>query len=95
MLNITNNKVSEYIDLKSFKSGKDIFNKQYHKRFKKFLLVFTVLLIIMAFLPWTQSISSTGAVTTLKPNQRPQTIQSQIPGRVEEWFVQEGDFVKR
>ena len=47
------------------------------------------------FLPWTQNVSSTGNVTTLKPNQRPQTIQSQIPGRIEEWFIQEGDFVKK
>lgn len=95
MLNITNNKVSEYIDLKSFKSGKDIFNKEYHKRFKKFLLVFSLLLLVIALLPWTQNISSTGVVTTLKPDQRPQTIQSQIPGRIEEWFVLEGDFVKK
>ena len=34
-------------------------------------------------------------VTTLSPEQRPQSIQSQIPGRIEEWFVQEGDFVKK
>ncbi|MEL0650466.1 biotin/lipoyl-binding protein [Algibacter sp. TI.3.09] len=95
MLNITNNKVSEYIDIKSFKSGKEIFTVQYHKRFKKFLMVFSILIVVIVFLPWTQNISSTGLVTTLKPNQRPQSIQSQIPGRVEEWFVQEGDFVKK
>lgn len=95
MLNITNNKVSEYIDIKSFKSGKEIFTVQYHKRFKKFLIVFSILIVVIVFLPWTQNISSTGLVTTLKPNQRPQSIQSQIPGRVEEWFVQEGDFVKK
>ncbi len=95
MLNITNNKVSEYIDIKSFKSGKEIFTVQYHKRFKKFLKVFSILIVVIVFLPWTQNISSTGLVTTLKPNQRPQSIQSQIPGRVEEWFVQEGDFVKK
>ncbi|WP_158850206.1 HlyD family secretion protein [Algibacter sp. L1A34] len=95
MLNITNNKVSEYIDLKAFKSGKDIFNKEYHKRFKKFLKVFSIIIVIIVFLPWTQNISSTGLVTTLKPDQRPQSIQSQIPGRIEEWFVQEGDFVKK
>ncbi len=28
------------------------------------------------------------------PNQRPQNIQSQIPGRVEQWFIREGDYVK-
>ncbi|WP_066218190.1 HlyD family secretion protein [Formosa haliotis] len=95
MLNISSNKVSEYIDIKSFKSGKHIFNKEYHKGFKKFLLIFSILLLIIMFLPWTQNITSNGQVTTLKPNQRPQTLQSQIPGRIEEWFVQEGDFVKK
>jgi multidrug resistance efflux pump len=30
-----------------------------------------------------------------KPNQRPQTIQSLISGRIEKWYVQEGDFVKK
>jgi hypothetical protein len=32
-------------------------------------------------------------VTTIKPNQRPQSIQSVISGR-KKWYVQEGDFVK-
>jgi len=95
MLNISNNRVSEYIDLKSFKSGKNIFKKDYHKRFRKFLLAFSIILIITLFLPWTQNITSKGSVTTLKPNQRPQTLQSQIPGRIEIWYVQEGDFVKK
>jgi len=47
------------------------------------------------FFPWTQNISGKGQVTTLKPDQRPQTIQSQIPGRIEKWYVQEGDFVQK
>lgn len=95
MLNISNNKVSKLIDLKKFKSGEEIFDKEHHKLFKKFLLVFSIIILIVLFLPWTQNITSNGNVTTLKPNQRPQTLQSQIPGRIEEWFVQEGDFVKK
>ena len=39
--------------------------------------------------------SGSGAVTTLTPEQRPQTIQSPIPGRIEKWFVNEGDFVEK
>ena len=95
MLNISNNKVSEYIDLKAYKSGKEIFTREYHKGFRKVLLAFSIITLFILFLPWTQNISSNGNVTTLKPNQRPQTLQSQIPGRIEEWFVQEGDFVKK
>ena len=46
-------------------------------------------------LPWTQNIRSRGQVTTLKPDQRPQTIHSIIAGRIEKWYVQEGDMVKK
>ena len=95
MLNISHNKLNKKVDLSIYKSSKDIFNKDYYKTFNKFLLAVAILLFIILFLPWTQNISGDGLVTTLKPNQRPQTIQSQIPGRIEEWFVQEGDFVEK
>ncbi len=95
MLNISNNSISKNIDLTSFKSGKNIFTKEYYKTFRKFLLAASIIMLIILFLPWTQNISSKGNVTTLQPNQRPQTLQSQIPGRIEEWFVREGDFVKK
>ena len=49
---------------------------------------------ICLFLPWTQNIQAKGYVTTLLPEQRPQAIQSVISGRLENWFVREGDFVK-
>ncbi|WP_298781756.1 HlyD family secretion protein [uncultured Polaribacter sp.] len=95
MLNISNNQLYKKIDLKDFKSGKHIFNKKYYKAFNKFLIVFALLGIIALFLPWTQNISGNGLVTTLTPDNRPQNIQSQIPGRIEEWFVKEGDYVKK
>ena len=88
MLNISNNQLNKTIDLKSFKSGENIFNKNYYKSLNKFLLVFAVLAIILMFLPWTQNITGQGLVTTLTPGQRPQTIQSQIPGRIEILFLE-------
>ena len=95
MLNISNNQLNKKVDLTLFKSGKEIFTKNYYKAFNKFLLVFAILGFIILFLPWTQNITGQGIVTTLTPEQRPQTIQSQIPGRIEEWFVREGDYVKK
>ena len=47
------------------------------------------------FLPWTQNITGQGLITTLTPDQRPQTLQSQIPGRIEQWYVREGDYVEK
>ncbi|WP_298763923.1 biotin/lipoyl-binding protein [uncultured Polaribacter sp.] len=95
MLNISNNQLYKNIDLTSYKSGKKVFNKNYYKSLNRFLIIFALLLLILLFLPWTQNISGNGSVTTLTPDQRPQSIQSQIPGRIEEWFVKEGDFVKK
>ncbi|MCS7073785.1 MAG: HlyD family secretion protein [Bacteroidia bacterium] len=47
------------------------------------------------FLPWQQNIRATGSVTALKPEDRPQTVNTTIGGRIEKWFVQEGQFVKK
>jgi multidrug efflux pump subunit AcrA (membrane-fusion protein) len=58
-------------------------------------VVFAVIFVIILFLPWTQNVSGKGFLTTLTPDQRPQTIQSPIPGRIEKWFVREGDFVEK
>lgn len=95
MLNISHNQLNEKVDLTEFKSGKKIFAKAYYKQFNKFLLAFAIIGFVVLFLPWTQNISGQGQVTTLQPDQRPQTIQSQIPGRIEQWYVREGDSVKK
>jgi len=94
MLNISHNDPYKKADLKAYKATQHIFSKHYYKYFNRFLFAIAIIGLIMLFLPWTQNISGQGLVTTLKPNQRPQTIQSQIPGRIEEWFVQEGDYVR-
>jgi membrane fusion protein, adhesin transport system len=95
MLNISNNKVSKDIDLTKLKSGKHIFTTNYHKRFRKFLAVSSIFAFVILFLPWTQNISSNGKVTTIQPKHRPQTLQSPIPGKIEEWFIMEGSLVKK
>jgi multidrug resistance efflux pump len=47
------------------------------------------------FLPWTQNISSNGHVTTLYQDQRPQQINTVIPGKIVKWYIKEGDVVKK
>ncbi|WP_207435600.1 HlyD family secretion protein [Sabulibacter ruber] len=53
------------------------------------------LLFLASWLPWTQNIRSAGSVTTLQPQDRPQTVHSTIAGRIEQWRVQEGQKVKK
>ncbi|UEG49024.1 HlyD family secretion protein [Ferruginibacter lapsinanis] len=51
--------------------------------------------ILILFLPWTQNIKATGNITSLYQEQRPQEINSPIPGKIVKWWVKEGDFVKK
>lgn len=95
MLNISNNQLHKSVDITDSKSGKRVFHTKYYQYFNRFLGAFAIVGIIILFLPWTQNITGRGNVTTLTPDQRPQTIQSQIPGRIEKWFVREGEFVKK
>lgn len=95
MLNISNNKFDHRPDISKYKSAERVFHTRHHKWFNRFLLGFSIFLLIILFLPWTQTVSGYGYVTTLKPDHRPQTIQSPIPGRIESWYVQEGDFVQK
>lgn len=95
MLKISKKNIPIHIDFREYKSFKKIKKKEPYKKFNKILLIFLVLLILILFLPWTQNIQGKGYLTTLRPEQRPQKVQSQIAGRVEKWFVKEGDFVKQ
>lgn len=54
-----------------------------------------IFLLIFIFLPWTQNTRGRGVLIALEPEKRPQTIHSIIAGRIEKWYVNEGDFVKK
>lgn len=51
-------------------------------------------LLVILFIPWTQNIRATGGITTLRQEQRPQQLNTIIPGKVAKWHVKEGDYVK-
>lgn len=95
MLNISKYNVNKFINLESYKSFQRVYHVRHHKYLSRFLGIFTLIGIIILFLPWTQTVSGNGFVTTLTPDQRPQSIQSPIPGRIEKWYVKEGDHVKK
>jgi adhesin transport system membrane fusion protein len=77
------------------KSLSNIYSKPYSKTIKYSLFAIFLTGFVLLFMPWTQNITSTGKVTTLNPENRPQTITSRIGGRIEKWFIKEGDFVKK
>lgn len=94
MLNISPNSVTKKIDHNRYQALKTVENKVSGKVLARILIGALLLSLVISFLPWTQNIRSKGMVSTLRPEQRPQTINSIIAGRLETWYVQEGDFVK-
>ncbi|WP_276088291.1 biotin/lipoyl-binding protein [Pedobacter sp. JY14-1] len=95
MLNISNNKKARLETLQHFNTIRQLSDKPHYKILNRIILGLCLLGLLILFLPWTQNISGTGAVTTLKPDQRPQTIHTAIAGRIEKWYVKEGDYVKK
>jgi multidrug resistance efflux pump len=94
MLNISENKVSHRILNENHSIFKKLNVKRKKNLFLRLLAIGFMIFLIICFLPWTQNVQSKGYVTTLLPNQRPQTINSVIAGKIEKWYVKEGDFVK-
>jgi len=81
----------------SFKatSVKSIYRYDKNSKIGYWILGLFIFLIIVLFLPWTQNISSSGHVTTLYQDQRPQQINTVIPGKIIKWYIKEGDVVKK
>lgn len=70
---------------------------QIHKKskVKRWFLFIFVAAIITLFLPWTQNIKVRGNVSALYQYQRPQQLNSPIPGRIIKWNVKNGDYVSK
>jgi multidrug efflux pump subunit AcrA (membrane-fusion protein) len=94
MINISHNSTHGRIDTSELKALKAIPVNTGNRNLKRYLFSITFVILILLFLPWTQNIRSRGELTALDPSQRPQTIHSVIAGRIEKWYVQEGDFVE-
>ncbi|MDX2135385.1 MAG: HlyD family efflux transporter periplasmic adaptor subunit [Saprospiraceae bacterium] len=95
MLNITENKVHCEADLTGLKTQELDRLAGKHLTVRNLLIILLVLFVGSMLLPWTQNIQADGLVTTLRPEQRPQTIQATFSGRIERWYVTEGQSVRR
>lgn len=74
---------------------KSVIKEKSSKKIIRVFYVFFVLALIFMFIPWTQNVRSNGKLITLRPEQRPQTINTIIAGRIEKWYVKDGDVVKK
>ncbi len=95
MLNISAEKISHRIKLVSLKSIRRVTPLRRGRQIATICLILVGVLIAFMFVPWTQTIDSQGTITTLRPDHRPQTIHSTLAGRIEHWYVQEGQYVEQ
>lgn len=95
MLNISPNSVRNRINENDYQSFQKINLPAANRMFKYWLGGTFIVLFLCLFLPWTQNIQTKGKITTLNPGERPQSIEATIAGRIDKWYVREGQFVKK
>ena len=93
MLNLSSSSVEKDVLDRRYVSFSMLDHRHAGKRLRRGMLGVLIVLLILAFLPWTQNIQTEGRVTMRSALKRPQTVQSAIPGRISSWYVQEGDHV--
>jgi multidrug efflux pump subunit AcrA (membrane-fusion protein) len=59
------------------------------------LTLLILFLLIIEFVPWTQTVTATGRLSAYTPYERPQEMEARITGRLKEWHVMEGVKVKK
>lgn len=87
--------LAKKLDALSINSNKELRSAKKSRILGRVMLVVLLIFIVILFLPWRQTIPGRGTVTALRPEDRPQTVQNQIGGRIEYWAVREGQEVKK
>jgi multidrug efflux pump subunit AcrA (membrane-fusion protein) len=93
-MNFIETKIETALANSTIQSFSKIYRIDKKSKVKYWLLGILIASIIILLLPWTQNINARGAVTTLRQEQRPQQLNTIIPGKVVKWHVKEGDIVK-
>ncbi len=94
MLEISDNKLHKLPWEEKVYAFKTINNPRRARNLARWIISIIVVIFVGLFLPWQQNVSGSGEITALTPQDRPQDVNSAIPGRIKEWRVKEGDYVK-
>jgi len=95
MLKLSNRSIEKQVDYDSLYSLRSLRTPAVGKLLAKWLIGFSLLFLLLLFLPWQQNIRGNGNVTALDPMNRPQTVETVIAGQVQKWHVREGDLVRK
>ena len=61
----------------------------------KLLIIAAIVFVVVLFLPWIAFSTGSGLVTAIDPNERVQSITAPVSGFIREWYVKEGQEVKK
>ncbi len=95
MLNISPKRVDPDMSEIEINSLKTLSTHRTGRKLARWIIGILLILFIVLFMPWQQNINGTGTVTALTPQDRPQTVQNIIAGRIERWHVREGQLVQK
>ena len=97
MLNLSDESINDIFNKDNFRSFNMLKTSHGYAQDKLMKVCLVLLLVVLGilFLPWTQNVRAKGELIARSPEQRPQTIQSVIAGKIEKWYVQEGQFVRK
>jgi multidrug efflux pump subunit AcrA (membrane-fusion protein) len=59
------------------------------------VIFFLFMLVFLIAIPWQQTSDGSGKVMAYLPQDRVQNIHATVTGRIKQWFVKEGSFVKK
>lgn len=95
MLKISDHAIEENIPQDRLYSLKALRTPNAGKILAKWMMAMGTVFLVVLFLPWQQNIRGRGSVTALSPANRPQTIETAIAGRIQQWKVREGLYVNK
>src|SRR3954469_16387995 len=59
------------------------------------LIGIVIAVAVMALVPWVQTANGNGQVVALDPDDRQQDVTALVPGRVDRWYVHDGQHVAK
>lgn len=67
----------------------------WHRPLRSLHLGFIAFIVIISIAPWMQTVRGEGRVVALSPQERRQELTAPLEGRIQKWFVTEGQKVKK
>ena len=75
---------------------KELYVPKWERIFIRILLILALLSVVALFIvPWQQTSHGQGVVTAYSPNDRIQTINATVDGRISKWFISDGSYVNK